>query len=45
MVRRMPLLGDATTQEGDIAHDDTDQINHLHTARTTASLRQMACIQ
>lgn len=40
MVCRMALLGDAATQEGDIAQDDTDQINHLHTARTTASLRQ-----
>ena len=40
MVGRMALLGDATTQEGDIGHGDTDQINHLHTARTTASLRQ-----
>jgi len=40
MLRRMALLGDATTQEGDIGHDDTDPINHLHTARNTASLRQ-----
>jgi hypothetical protein len=36
----MELLDDATAQEGDVGHDDTDQINHLYTARTAAALRQ-----
>lgn len=36
----MELLDDATTQEGDIGHDGTDKINHLHSARTTTTLRQ-----